>query len=413
MTSRDYENPYRPLPVRLFNRIGRAAAHLGRPGRLNVDSLVASAQRKTGLRDFGEDRHLDALHVLVESINDEARLTTTGLLIQKSQLGGALIQRLRIQELLKRHPEIRNVTLAPIVLVTGLQRTGTTLLHRLLNAHPEIRGISGAEALDPASAANTGEGGGRPGRRRALLAERGIAYLAPDFRAIHPISHKDAEEDILLLDLNFMTQSPEATMHVPGYSHWLEEQDQTWAYEYFRVLLQVLAWQRPGRPWVLKTPHHMEFLEVFLRVFPEATVVQTHRDPRVSLASYFSMVAHARGILSDHVDPREIGEHWTRKSRRMVERAMEARAGAEECRFIDVSYYDLTSDPIAELRRICDLAGVGFDEAAKGEATRWMNANPQNRFGTHAYRLDDFGLSEEAVDETFSAYRKQHAIPFE
>ena len=413
MTSRDYEHPYRPLPVRLFNRIGRAGLRLGLPGRLEVDSLVASAQRKTGLRDFGEDRHLDALHVLVESINDEARLTATGRLIQQSQLGGALVQRLRIQELLRRHPEIHDVTLAPIVLVTGLQRTGTTLLHRLLNAHPGIRGISGAEALDPASAANAGEGGGRGSRRRALIAERGLAYLAPDFRAIHPISHEDAEEDILLLDLNFMTQSPEATMHVPGYSQWLEQQDHTWAYEYFRTLLQALSWRRPDRPWVLKTPHHMEFLDVFLRVFPEATVVQTHRDPRVSLASYFSMVAHARGILSDYVNPREIGEHWTRKSRGMVQRAMDARARAEDRRFIDVSYYDLTSDPIAELRRICELAGVGFDDAAEREAARWMNANPQNRFGTHTYRLDDFGLSEEVVDKTFSAYRKQHAIPFE
>lgn len=413
MTSRDYEHPYRPLPVRLFNRIGRAGLRLGLPGRLEVDSLVASARRKTRLRDFGEDRHLDALHVLVESINDEARLTATGLLIQKSQLGGALIQRLRIQELLRRHPEIRHVTLAPIVLVTGLQRTGTTLLHRLLNAHPEIRGISGAEALDPASAAKAGGRGGRAGKRRALIAEGGMAYLAPDFKAIHPISHEDAEEDILLLDLNFMTESPEATMHVPGYSRWLEEQDHTWAYEYFRTLLQALSWRRPDLPWVLKTPHHMEYLDVFLRVFPEATVVQTHRDPRVSLASYCSMVAHARGILSDHINPGEIGEHWTRKSRRMVQRAMEVREGAQGHRFIDVSYYDLTSDPIAELRRICEQAGVGFDDAAEREAARWMSANPQNRFGTHTYRLADFGLSEEAVDETFSAYRKQHAIPFE
>ena len=152
---------------------------------------------------------------------------------------------------------------------------------------------------------------------------------------------------------------------------------------------------------------------MLLRVFPEATVVQTHRDPRVSLASYLSMVAHARGILSDAVDPAEIGRHWTRKSLRMVDCGMQARAGAKDRRFIDVSYYDLTNDPIAELRRICEETGVGFDDQAEREASRWMQANPQNRFGRHTYRLGDFGLSERDVDEAFSSYRDAYAIPIE
>jgi len=413
LTSTDYENPYRPIPVRLFNRVGATGLGLRLSGPLDVDSLVARARRKTGLMDFGGDRRLDALHVLVDSINAEARLTATGRLIQRSRIGDALVQRLRIQELLKRHPEIRDIRLAPIVLVTGLQRTGTTLLHRLLNAHPGIRGISGEEALDPASAADPKARRGSAGKRRAIIAEKGMAYLSPDFRAIHPISHEQAEEDILLLDLTLMTQSAEATMYVPRYSRWLEEQDHTWAYEYFRTLLQVLAWQRPVRPWVLKTPHHLEYLDVFLRVFPEATVVQTHRDPRVSLASYLSMVAHARGILSDAVDSAEIGRHWTRKSLRMVERGMQAREGAKDRRFIDVSYYDLTSDPIAEVRRICEQAAVGFDADAEREASRWLQENPQNRFGRHTYRLGDFGLSGQDVDEAFSSYRETYAIPIE
>ena len=413
MTSTDYENPYRPLPIRMFNWMGRAGLSLGISGRLDVDSLIANARRTTGLTDLGEDRSIRALEVLVESINDEARLTATGRLIQKSRLGGALVQRLRIEELLRRHPEIHDIALGTIVLVTGLQRTGTTLLQRLLNAHPEVRGISGAEVLDPASAADPEARGQRAGRRRAVIAERAMSYLAPQFQAIHPISHEQAEEDILLLDLNSMTQSAEATMHVPSYSRWLEGQDHTWPYEHFRAVLKALCWQRPGRALVLKTPHHMEYLDVFLRVFPEATVVQTHRDPRVSLASYCSMVAHARGVLSDHVDPGEIGTHWFVKSHRLVQRSMEARERAKDRRFIDVSYYDLTRAPIAELRRVCEQVGVGFDSEAEREAGQWMEANPQNRFGTHTYRLGDFGLSEQDVDEAFASYREKHAIPIE
>ena len=413
MTSTDYENPYRPLPVRVFNRIGRAGPRFGLSGRLEVDSLIGHAQRKTGLTDFGEDGHLRALEVLVESINDEARLTAVGRQIQKSRLAAALVNRLRIEELLRRHPEIHDIDLGTIVLITGLPRTGTTLLQRLVNSHPGIRGISGAEALNPVSAIDPSERGQRARTRRAGIAKRAISYLAPEFMAIHPIDHEQPEEDVLLLDLTFMTQSAEAMMAVPSYSRWLEGQDHGWTYEYFHRILKVLCWQRPGRTWVLKTPQHMEHLDAFIGEFPDATIVQTHRDPRIALASFCSMVAHARGMLSDDVDPDEIGQHWYRKTQRMVQRTMRARVDPEARRFIDVSYYDLTRDPIAELRGICEQAGIAFDDEAERGAARCMEANPQNRFGRHAYRLADFGLTEQVVDEAFSSYREKHAIPFE
>ena len=413
MTSTNYGNPYRPIPVRIFNRIGRASRRFGLTRTLEVDALTGYAQRKTGLTDFGDDGCLRALKVLVDSINEEADLTTTGQLIQRSRLAGALIHRLRIEDLLKRHPEIHDIDLGTIVMVTGLQRTGTTLLQRLLNSHPAIRGVSGAEAMDPVPAADPEGRKHAARRRRAAIAKTAISYLAPQFMAIHPIDHEEPEEDVLLLDLTFMSQSAEAMMHVPSYSRWLEDQDHTRSYEYLRLVLQVLCWQRPGSAWVLKTPQHMEYLDVFLRVFPDATIVQTHRDPRKALASFCSMVAHGRGIFSDFVDPNEIGRHWQRKNARMVRRAMQAREDAKAHRFIDVSYYDLVADPIAELRRICRQARIGFDHGAEREAARCLEANPQNRFGRHIYRMSDFGLSEQIVDEAFEPYRRKHAIPFE
>ncbi len=134
--------------------MGRAVRCFGLSGRLEVDALIGYAQRKTGLADFGDDGWLRALKVLVDSINDEAGLTTTGQLIQRSRLAGALIHRLRIEEVLKRHPEVQGIDLGTIVMITGMQRTGTTLLQRLLNSHPGIRGVSGAEALNPVPAAD-------------------------------------------------------------------------------------------------------------------------------------------------------------------------------------------------------------------------------------------------------------------
>ena len=412
-TSTDYQNPYRPVPVRILNRLGKVGGNLGLTGSLRVDTVVNQAKRKTGLADFGDDGHFRALDALVGSINDEARLTATGRFIQKSRLADALVHRLRIEDLLREHPEIHDIGLGKIVLVTGLQRTGTTLLQRLLNSHPEIEGISAAEALDPVPAGNA-KGSGMDGRnRRARLAQGVASYLSPQFTAVHPIDHNEPEEDVLLIDLNFMSQSAEATMHVPSYSRWLEGQDHTRTYQYFLKVLKVLCWQRPRSRWVLKTPHHMEYLDVFLKVFPDAIVVQTHRDPRKALPSFCSMVAHGRGIFSDCVESTEVGRHWCRKTRRMVELTMQARERADGARFLDVSYYDLLKDPIAELRRICRHAGIGFNNNAERAAAKYMHANPQNRFGKHVYRLGDFGLTERIVEEAFSAYREKHAIPFE
>ena len=413
MTSTDYENPYRPVPIRAFNRLARAGQRLGLPGRLEVNKLVKHATRKTGLSDFGDDGHLEALQVLVNSINDEARLTPTGLIVQKSRLASALVQRLRIQDLLKRHPEIDDTDLGTVIMITGLQRTGTTLLHRLLYSHPDIRGISGNEALLPVTAAETAERAERSRKRRAVLAERTISYLAPDFMAVHPIDREQPEEDVLLLDLNFMSQSAEAILHVPSYSRWLAEQDHTATYQYFRRVLKVLTWPRPARAWVLKTPHHLEYLDVFLKVFDGATVVQTHRDPRVAVTSFCSMVAHGRGMFSDEVDPIEIGRHWGHKTHRMVEWAMKTRAETPGGRFVDVSYYDLVRDPIAQLQRIYEVARIDFNDEATALAEQYVAANPQNRFGKHNYRLEHFGLSEPVMDETFAAYREAYAIPFE
>ena len=413
MTSTDYQNPYRPIPIRIFNRLSRAGQRVGFSERLDVDKLIKQAKRKTELSDFGDDGHLEALHVLVESINNEARLTPTGRIIQKSRLAGALVQRLRIQDILRRHPEIDDIDLGTVMAVTGLQRTGTTLLHRLLYSHPKIRGISGLEALMPVAAPGSAERAQRARKRQAALAERTISYLAPDFMAVHPIDREQPEEDVLLLDLNFMSQSAEAILHVPSYSRWLENQDHTPTYEYFRRVLKVLTWQQPATAWVIKTPHHLEYLDVLLKVFEGVTVVQTHRDPRVAVSSFCSMVAHGRGMFSDHVDPAEIGRHWGDKTHRMVEWAMRTRSETPEGRFVDVSYYDLIRDPIGQVQRIYEVAGIDFDDQARELADQYVAANPQNRFGKHNYQLDHFGLSQQIMDETFAAYREAYAIPFE
>ncbi len=412
-TSNHYDNPYRPLPIALLNGAGKLINRIGFSPKLDIHTLIAAAKRKTGLTDFGDEWFLEPLRVLIESTNNEAQLTMLGLMIQKGRLVDALANRLRIEAICKKHPEITDIDLGNIIVIAGLQRTGTTTLHRLLAADSDMRSLISWEALNPVPLENEKPGEPTDRIKKAKLAEKGLAYLAPEFFAIHPVEFDAPEEDILLLDLSFMTQSPEAIMHVPTYAKWLEENDCTKAYEHLKKTLQVLHFQHPAKNWVLKTPHHMEYLDTLLNVFPEAKIIQTHRDPQKTMGSFCSMVAHGRGVFSDNVDAKEVARHWTRKVERMMRLSIQVREQYNNNSFLDVSYYDLVKDPIFELEKIYHFAGIEFTEAARKAAKETKNRNKQNRYGRHVYHLTDFDLSTEIIEKQYGFYREQYNIPHE
>jgi hypothetical protein len=412
-TSNNYDKPYRPLPIACFNHLGRAAEKIGAISSLSIETLIRNARRKTGLTDFGDEWFRQPLSVLIDSINQEAKLTPLGNLIQKNRIEAALCVRLRAQQLLTQHPEILNIDLGKIIVIAGLQRTGTTTLHRLLAADPDMRALLSWEALNPLPLPKEIPGNPKKRIAQAKTAEKGLAYLAPEFFAIHPVEHDAPEEDVLLLDLCFMSQSPEATLNVPTYAAWLEKQDHIPAYEYLRTMLKILTWQRPAKNWVLKTPHHMEYLDVILKVFPEAYIVQTHRDPQKTTGSFCSMVSHGRGIFSDQVDAKSVAQHWLKKVNRLMQLSIDVRANCGEKRFIDISYYDLLHDPIHEVSRIYQFAGLEFNEQAARAAEQTKKRNVQNRYGKHVYNLADFDLTSEDIEKQYAFYRRRYGIPYE
>jgi len=410
VTSTDYAHPKRPLLVRAFNRLGSAARRLGLETSLDFDDLLAAARKATGLDDFGDDYFREPLRVLLRSLEDEARLHPLGRTIMRGRIVGMLANRLRVEALLKEHPGIEGMEVSRPIVIAGLQRTGTTLLHRLLAADPRARALPAWEALNPAPLRGEGRHGTDRRRRAAKLSEKGLRWLSPQFFAVHPVEADAPEEDVMLLDHCFTSQAPEATLHVPSYAAWLEQQDLVPAYRYLARLMKVLAWPRPGRHWVLKTPHHMEYLAELLEVFPDAVIVQTHRDPHATTGSFCSMVAHGRGIFSDQVEPREVGRHWLRKVKRMIDRSAVVRDSRGGASFVDVSYYDLLDDPLAEVQRIYAAAGLELKQDAGDAMKALLARDVQHRHGIHRYRTRDFGLSTAMVEETFAEYRARFSI---
>ncbi|OHD70949.1 MAG: hypothetical protein A2W19_08265 [Spirochaetes bacterium RBG_16_49_21] len=412
-TSIEYERPYRPRLIAGINFVGRMIRKIirTRPS-FNEDSLCAAAVRKTGLSDFGEKSFKQRMRLLIESLDHEARLHPFGRFMVKQNLVRFLTNRLRIEDACRKHPEIMEIRMQDPVFIVGLQRTGTTMLHRLLAADTEnFRFLASWEAINPAPfASNRRAGGHDPRVNAALLGQKALKYLAPDFFAIHPVDALGPEEDCMLFDFDFWSTVPEATMRMPGFSRWLEDQDHSAAYQYYKKLLKFLYWQNPRGRWILKTPQHMEHFREIFSVFPNAKIIQTHRDPLRVVASFCSMVSHAYGIFSDEVDPWEIGSHWSRKALQMVNHSMEIRRRISADHFIDVPYAGLISDPAGVMRRIYEFLAVPFTPEIESSALRWVGDNPQHRHGRHTYRLEDFGLAPAEIQREFAAYRTQFNI---
>ncbi|MFO0691375.1 MAG: sulfotransferase [Myxococcota bacterium] len=402
-----------PLPARIGLGAWRAVTKLGVPApRFDADELVASARRRTGLEDFGPEDFRTPMGRLLRAFDEEAELHLLGRAVLRSSVVRALECRLRLERIRAVDPELEATPVSAPVFITGMQRTGTTKLHRLLACAPELRHLTSAEGLNPTPLGRpVRDEPGDAERRMAFAkrAERGMKYMSPALFAIHPIEADAPEEDVFLFDVTFISPAVDASLSVPSYTRWIREIDQRPPYVYVRRLIQCLLWQRAGR-YLGKTPHHQENLDVLFEVFPDAKVIHTHRDPLAVVPSFSSMMAHAGAMLSRRIDPFEVGRRVSDQMVNSVERAIRAREKVAKGRVLDVQYRDLVRDPIGELRRIHAFAELEWSAASEQRAKRWLAENPQHKYGTHRYGLADFGLDAEELRARFKAYRERFGV---
>jgi len=401
ITSTDFMN--QPSWFNTLNRLWKRTYPHGKVPRLNKDDLIKTARGKTGLHDLGKDFWDEPLDRLIESLNKEARLHPIGYFISNKRLMNLLNVRLRAEHLFKKYPEILEQEVYPPLVIAGLQRTGTTKLHRLLTADPDNRVLRSWEALNPAPFKLSGQGHDKR-IRIARTSERALRLMTPGFFAIHPVEHLAPEEDILLLDVSFLSTTPEATTHVPSYSSWLELTDQSYAYDYGSRLLKLLQWQEPGRRWIIKSPHHLEFFPLIEKYYGKPHIIWTHRDPAECIPSFLSMVCHSRSLFSDEVQMAQVADHWVRKTAYMLDKALSYRKdGVNQENFTDLLYEDLVSDSMGQLTRIYKREG----EISASLEERFQTAereNPKGKYGVHNYSLSDFGLKREDLINLNAAY---------
>lgn len=370
---------------------------------LSKDKLIKTARRSTGLTDLGRDFWEEPLDRMLESINHEARLNPIGRFITKKRLENLLAIRLRAEHWFKKHPEILDLSLYPVFLIIGLQRTGTTLLQRLLAQDPDTRSLRSWEAINPVPL-NDHINESALRIRQAKISEKGLKVLSPDFFAIHPVEHLEPEEDILLLDVSFLSTTTEATMHVPSYASWLEKTDQSPAYEYMVKLLKFLQYQRPAKRWILKSPHHLEFLDLTDKYFDQVRYLWTHRDVYQCLPSFISMMTLSRSIFSDKVNPEEVRDHWLRKNGNMLSKALLHRKRiANEERFFDIFYEEFTGEPMETIKEIYHAMGK-LDPIPESNFQHLIEIDHKKKYGQHIYTMEGFGITKSMINDHMKPY---------
>jgi hypothetical protein len=401
-TSRNYAKPHRPLLIKAYNAIGRVKT-------FDIEQLIAAAQRKTKSKQFATEIFREPLPVLIDALHNEARLSPMGSVISAQHFIAALANNLRAGALFAERPQLREKPLSRAVMVCGLARSGTTLLQRLLAEVPGARSIPAWEAFEPIP-----EPGPQPANilddprvGRLRFAEKFVRWMSPDLFAVHPMDALAPEEDVIVLENLFLSGVSESTYNVPSFARWLEQQDQTPAYLWLADCMRVMSERQNGDFWVLKSPHHLEWLDTVFEVFPDVTIVQTHRDPVETVPSFCSLVAHGWGVMSNHVDPLQVAAHWSRKIERMLGRALATRDARDGRSFVDVHYGELMSNPVGTVERICGQIGLAWSDGTREHLKQWLANNRQHKYGIHRYAAEDFGLNEGSIAERFKTYRER------
>ena len=331
-----------------------------------------------------------------------------GRFITKERLMGILENRLRVEEVFRLHPEIEDIQIQAPIIITGLQRTGTTRLHRLIAAHPDIRSLRSWEALNPAPIFGDNKNKKRKGHART--AEKALRYMSPDFFAIHPVEYEAPEEDVLLNDMTLISAVSEATMYVPSFVSWVEKQDAVFPYRYLKRILKLLQWQKPNKRWVLKTPEHLGKMDAIFQVFPDATIIHTCRDPLSVIPSFSSMLYHSNLIFSDKVDAEKLARHWMLKDRDMLLQAMSYWDSNPDKPVLHVSYQDMLHDASAKLEDIMRFVGLSWTHAEQASVREVNQKNKQHKYGVHNYSLNQFNITKEEVAQVFKFYYEKFSI---
>ena len=400
--------PTLPLPLRLYNAARRLASRIGIPvGRLAPDNLLERARANTGLSDFGPNSFRESLEHLIASLESDAGLTALGYTLAAQQLTDALENRLRLNACIADTPEITREPITRPVFIIGMPRTGTSILHELASQDPNVRVPLTWEVTRPTPPPETARYTSDPRIRECNESLAGTERLIPGFRKMHRMDAQLPQEDVSITSLEFTSMVYEAAFRLPSYTAWFHhEADMGPAYRLHRRFLQVLQWRCPADRWILKTPGHLWALDALLAEYPDACLVQTHRDPLKIVSSLTSLLTTLRALASDRIDPHEIAREWSELNAQAYDASIDARENGliAPDRVIDIHFHDFMADPFAQIRRIYDRFGLDYNDAVDERMRSYLAEHSDQEHGKHVHRFEDTGLDVGEARERVQRY---------
>ena len=389
--------------------IREAMAEMGAAIALEPDALMAAAVDQAGVDDFGDQGFRERLDVVCAALATDVELSPAGRAAAFVQLTELLRNRLRINDVLRRHPEIDDLEVRAPIIICGLPRTGTTHLHNLISADPSMRSLPYWESVEPVLAE------GAPDERvAATQAALDVVNTAmPYFKRMHEMTPDEVHEEINLLAMDISSMFFETMAPMPTWRDYYRATDQTPAYEYLKRVLKVLQFLRGGDRWVLKSPQHLEQFGPLATVFPDAIFVVTHRDPVSVTASLTTMMTYLARLNLETVEPEVVGGYWADRLETMLRACVRDRELLPVDRSIDVLFNEFMADDVAMVERIYALADRPFTADVKAAMDAFMQTHPRGRHGGVTYDLSEFGLDPAERRATLQFYVDRFDIQLE
>ena len=384
-------------------------------GDLSPAAIIATAEETTGLSDFGGDDWREALEVLTEALVAEAALTEFGEVVAQADLVGSLTRRLQIVEHRRTHPELADAPIERPIFIVGQVRTGTTILFELLAQDPDARAPLTWEVDAPCPPPEAATCDTDPRIEDSRQIQEMMTSIIPDLKSMHPIGPLLAQECVRITAMDLRSFIFPTIYHVPTYARWLLGTDMTSAYAWHRGFLQHLQSRIPVNRWVLKSPGHIWALDAMMAQYPDALVIQTHRDPLRIIASVSSLACTLRTFASEGTPLAPVAAEWAEYVIDGIDRSVDARESGivPAAQVVDVQYRSFATDPITTIAAAYDQLGLAFTAEAESNMRSFLAAQPAREHGGHHYTFAQTGLDEKALRERTARYQDYFEVPNE
>jgi hypothetical protein len=381
------------------------------------DRLVADAIAATGFDDLGEPTWREGLDRLLDSLATEARLNELGVSIVETEVGGYLRNRLGIVAHRAAHPELGDRAITRPLVIVGQPRTGTTILFDLLAQDPANRVPLTWEVDLPCPPPTTATYDTDPRIAESEATAEMADLVIPGFRAFHPIGARLGQECVRITGSEFRSLIFTVQYEVPTYNRWLlDEADLATAYRWHRTYLEHLQSAHMGERWLLKSPAHLWHLEALLAEYPDAIVIQTHRDPLKVIASVSALTAHLRQMGSDSPSLPAAAAQYEHDIFDGLDRGLAARRRGllPPEQVVDVQFTDFMADPFATIASLYDRLGLTLSADAEARMRAFLARHPGDGGGGGSrYRWADTGLDADALRERAREYQARFGVPSE